>query len=143
MKRAGRVWRVSLVSLSLVVMTGCSLLGTTTADGDAKMPELGAYSGLKQAIGCVEFKNQAGWRGRWEMGGNLSIMLESALFDTKRFVIVEREKLNYVIAEQDLAASGRTAKAKKVARTGVIRSARYIATGAVTVIQEGASGGGG
>ena len=39
-------------------------------------------------------------------------MLESALFDSGRFVIVEREKLGDVMAEQDLAASGRAAKSK-------------------------------
>ena len=68
-------------------------------------------------------------------------MLESALFDTGRFVIVEREKLTDVIGEQDLAASGRTAKSTKVAQTGLIRSARYIGTGAVTTVEESQSGG--
>lgn len=114
---------------------------TETEDGNAKM-NLGEYNGLKHAIGCTDFENQAGWRGNWEIGNNLSIMLESALYDTGRFVIVEREKLKTILAEQDLAASGRTAKGKKVARTGVLRSARYIGTGAVTEVEDSQSGGG-
>lgn len=114
--------------------------GTATESSNAKM-NLGEYKGLKQAIGCKDFENQSGWSGQWEIGNNLAIMLESALFDTGRFVIVERGKLTDVIAEQDLAASGRTAKAGKVAQTGLIRSARYIATGAVTTVEDKQSGG--
>ena len=106
---------------------------TSTEDSNAKM-NLGEYKGLKQAVGCQDFENQAGWSGSWDLGNNLSIMLESALFDTGRFVLVEREKLTAVVAEQDLAASGRTAKAKNVAQTGLIRSAKYIASGAVTTV---------
>jgi curli biogenesis system outer membrane secretion channel CsgG len=114
--------------------------GTATESSNAKM-NLGEYKGLKQAIGCKDFENQSGWSGEWQIGNNLAIMLESALFDTGRFVIVEREKLTDVIAEQDLAASGRTAKSTKVAQTGFIRSARYIGTGAVTTVDEKQSGG--
>lgn len=113
---------------------------TQTESGNAQM-NLGEYKGLKHAIGCKEFENQAGWHGQWKIGDNLSIMLESALHDTGRFVIVEREKLADVLAEQDLAASGRTAKAKKVAKTGLVRPARYIGTGAVTEVEESQSGG--
>lgn len=113
---------------------------TSTESGNAQM-NLGEYKGLKHAIGCKDFDNQAGWHGEWEIGHNLSIMLESALFDSGRFVVVEREKLTDVIAEQDLVASGRTAKAKKVAETGKIRPAKYLATGAITTVAENQSGG--
>ena len=115
---------------------------TSTEDGNAKM-DLGEYKGLKHAIGCKEFENQSGWSGEFKIGDNLSIMLESALFDSGRFVVVEREKLTDVIAEQDLQASGRAAKAKNTAKTGAVRSARYIGTGAVTEVEESQSGGDG
>lgn len=142
---------VSIVLTGLffaATFTGCTqTLGqftgkTPTEQANADMG-LGEYKGLKHAVGVKGFDNEAGWSGSWDLGDNLAIMLESALFDTGRFVLVEREKLTDVIAEQDLAASGRTAKAKKVAQTGVIRSARYIATGAVTTVEDAASGGGG
>lgn len=113
---------------------------TDTQQGNADM-KLGEYKGLKHAIGCKNFDNEAGWHGNWEIGNNLSIMLESALLDSGRFVIVEREKLKDVLAEQDLVASGRAAKAKKVAQTGMVRPAKYIATGAVTEVEDRQSGG--
>jgi len=141
-----KVLRVVSASVFACVLAaglgGCAMLdiGTKTSDGDFKA-QLGEYKGLKHAVGCKDFENQAGWHGQWELGHNLSIMLESALFDTGRFVLVEREKLGNIIAEQDLATSGRTAKASKVAKTGLLRPARYLATGAITVAEENQSGG--
>ncbi len=131
-----------MVAVALVSQSALALFGkatTKTEDGNAKM-NLGEYKGLKQAIGCKDFENQAGWSGSYDLGKNLSILLESALFDSGRFVIVDREKLTDVIAEQDLQASGRAAKAKGVAKTGLIRSARYIGTGAITEVTENQSG---
>jgi curli biogenesis system outer membrane secretion channel CsgG len=115
---------------------------TATEDGDADMG-LPEYTGLKHAVGVKDFNNEAGWRGQWELGNNLSIMLESALFDTGRFVLVEREKLTDVIQEQDLAASGRMAAAKDVAQTGKLRPAKYLATGAITEVDAAQAGGDG
>jgi len=116
---------------------------TKTESSNSDMQKrLGEYKGLKHAIGCKDFQNQSGWSGSWEIGHNLSIMLESALFDSGRFVIVEREKLGDVMLEQDLAKSGRMAKSK-VAQTGMLRAARYIGTGAVTGVEDSQSGGGG
>lgn len=113
---------------------------TKTEDGNAKM-NLPDYKGLRHAIGVTDFKNESGWSGRWKLGYNLGIMLESALFDTGRFVIIERQKLDTIMKEQDLQASGRMAKAKRSAKTGVIRSARYIARGSVVEVTENQSGG--
>ena len=113
---------------------------TRTESGNAEM-NLGDYKGLKHAIGCKEFSNAAGWHGDWEIGPNLTTLLESALYDSGRFVIGEREKLRDVLAEQDLAAGGRAAKSK-VAKTGLIRPARYIASGDVTEVSHDQSGGG-
>jgi curli biogenesis system outer membrane secretion channel CsgG len=114
--------------------------GTKTESGNAEM-NLGEYKGLKHAIGVKGFRNEAGWRGSWDLGKNLTVMLESALFDSGRFVVVQREQLTDILAEQDLAASGRAAGAKKVAQTGKIRPAKYIASGAIVEAQENTSGG--
>jgi len=138
---------MSLLILAVTMTSGnvWALWGkakTKTESGNADMG-LGEYKGLKHAIGVQGFENEAGWSGSWKIGKNLTVMLESALYDSGRFVVVEREKLKHVIAEQDLAASGRTAKAKKVAQTGKIRPAKYLAAGAVTEVEESQSGGGG
>jgi len=135
---------VGFVQLSLVpashALWGKTKTATEDGDADMKLPE---YKGLKHAIGCKDFENQSGWHGQWELGNNLSIMLESALYDTGRFVIVEREKLGNVLLEQDLAAGGRMAQAKNVAKTGMLRPAKYLGTGAVTEVDVSQSGGDG
>ncbi len=112
---------------------------TRTESGAAEM-DLGDYEGLRHAIGVVDFSNDAGWRGRWRLGRNMAIMLESALQDTDRFVLVDREHLGDVMQEQDLAAGGRMAEARDVAQTGRLRPAKYIAAGSVTEVEESASG---
>lgn len=146
MKQLAKGFVLSAAVVCLVFQSGCAVLEgltkTSTTDGDFKH-DLGEYHGLKHAVGCIDFKNEAGWQGRWKIGNNLSVLLESALFDTGRFVIVEREKLGAIMKEQDLVTSGRSVKTKRIARTGLIRPARYIATGAVTEVSEGVSGGGG
>jgi len=137
-----RLMFVLTAALILHVTPALALFGkatTKTESGNADM-KLGEYKGLKQAIGCKGFANESGWHGQWQVGDNLTAMLESALVDSGRFVLVEREKLGDVLVEQDLQASGRAAKAKDVAQKGMIRSARYIATGTVTEITENQSG---
>jgi curli biogenesis system outer membrane secretion channel CsgG len=99
-----------------------------------------AHKGVKHAIGVSDFTNQVGYHAWSTLGGNLKFMLESALAESGRFVMVERINLGTVIAEQDLQKSGRAAEAKSVAETGKLRSAKYVATGAVTEISESTSG---
>ena len=133
---------LSAIALMVISNSAFAIFGkatTKTESGNANM-KLGEYKGVKHAIGVKDFDNTSGWAGHWKIGYNLSIMLESALFDSGRFVVVEREQLGDIIAEQNLAASGRTAPAKQVARIGKIRPARYLATGSVTEVSEKQSG---
>jgi len=105
--------------------------------------ELPEYTGIKHAIAVTDFDNQQNWRAQIELGNALAAMLESALFESGRFVIVERAELGDVIAEQDLQGSGRAAESRDVAQTGLIRSAKYIATGDITRVSDGTQGTGG
>ncbi len=115
---------------------------TKTKDEGAAtaLPE---YKGVKHAIGVVEFENRNNFFPESQMGQNFRMMLESALFATNRFVIVEREKLDTVMQEQDLQASGRAAKATTTAQTGKLRSARYLATGTIVEATSDVQGDGG
>lgn len=133
------------VVAAMVATPSYALFGKTetkTESGNATN-NLGTYKGMKKEIGVKGFENKAGWSGDFDLSENLSVMLESSLFDTGRFVVLQREKLGDVIAEQDLQASGRAAKAKNAAQTGKLRSARYIAGGAITEVTHNQSGGGG
>jgi curli biogenesis system outer membrane secretion channel CsgG len=98
----------------------------------------------KPSIGVAEFKNESGagwWRGGvgWELAG----MLSNELAATGKFRIVERSKLEAVMEEQNLGASGRV-RSGTGAKIGQLTGAQYLIMGTVTAYEEDvASTGGG
>jgi curli biogenesis system outer membrane secretion channel CsgG len=134
-----------LSSLLLTAVPGHAFLGKAmrkdaeSEEGKSKV-ELPEYTGIKHALAVTHFDNEQNWRAQVELGGALASMLESALYESGRFVIVERQDLGEVLMEQDLAASGRAAQSTQVAQTGLIRSAKYLATGAVTRVSGATEG---
>lgn len=97
----------------------------------------------RPSVGVIEFKNESGagwWRGGvgWELSG----MLSNELAATNSFRVVERSKLESVLSEQDLAASGRVNPATG-ARMGKLTGADYLVAGTVTSYEEGAKSTGG
>lgn len=102
-----------------------------------------AWAKDKPTIGVVEFENQTSagwWRGGvgWELAG----MLTNELAATKAFRVVERDKLQSVMAEQNLAASGRVSTATG-AKIGKLTGAQYLVMGTVTAYEENTSDTGG
>jgi curli biogenesis system outer membrane secretion channel CsgG len=100
--------------------------------------------GGRPVIGVAEFRNESGagwWRGGvgWELSG----MLSNELSSTGDFRVVERQKLQNVLEEQNLAASGRVAP-HSGPKIGKLTGAQYLITGTVTSYEENtASTGGG
>ncbi|MEO7200589.1 MAG: CsgG/HfaB family protein [Dokdonella sp.] len=104
----------------------------------------GAAIADRPSIGVSEFKNESGagwWRGGvgWELSG----MLSNELSSTGDFRVVERKKLENVMEEQNLGASGRV-RAGTDAKIGQLTGAQYLVMGTVTSYEENtASTGGG
>ena len=97
----------------------------------------------RPTIGVAEFTNQSGaawWRGG--VGWELSDMLSNELSSSGDFRVVERQKLQNVLEEQNLAASGRVAKGTG-AKIGKLTGAQYLITGTVSAFEENTSGTGG
>lgn len=98
----------------------------------------------KPTIAVIEFKNESGagwWRGGvgWELSG----MLSNELSSSRAFTVLERSKIEAVLQEQNLAASGRVS-GQTGARMGKLLGARYLVAGTVTSYEEDvASTGGG
>jgi len=97
----------------------------------------------KPVVGVAEFTNESGaawWRGGvgWELSG----MLSNELSSSGAFRVVERQKLQSVLEEQNLAASGRVAKGTG-AKIGKVTGAQYLITGTVTAYEENTSSTGG
>ncbi len=97
----------------------------------------------KPTIGVVEFKNEtsAGWWGS-SVGWELSGMLSNELASTKKFRVVERNKLQSVMEEQNLGMSGRVTSGTG-AQIGKLTGAQYLVMGTVTAYEENTAGSGG
>lgn len=103
-----------------------------------------AAQGGKPVIAVAEFKNEtnAGW---WSggVGWELSGMLSNELMSTGDFKVVERTQIESVLAEQNMAASGRITPGTG-AQIGKLTGAQYLIAGTVTSFEENtASTGGG
>jgi len=102
-----------------------------------------AYNGPKARIAVAQFKDKTG-KGWWsgQIGDGMADMLATSLFNTNRYIVLERHILGDVLAEQDLGASGRVKK-QTAAPIGQIEGAELLITGAVTEFEPGTSGMGG
>jgi curli biogenesis system outer membrane secretion channel CsgG len=104
--------------------------------------QLEAYNGPKARIAVADFEDKMSSSGHYraEYGRGMSDMLVNALFQSNRYIVLEREKLEAVLAEQNLGASGRVKK-ETAAAIGEIEGAELMVTAAITGFDPGASGG--
>jgi curli biogenesis system outer membrane secretion channel CsgG len=106
----------------------------------ASLVPLAASAQERPVLAVIEFRNDsgAGWfRGGvgWELAG----MLTNELSATGAFRVVERSKLQAVLEEQDLAASGRV-RPGTGAQIGRLTGAQYLVSGTVTSYEENTKG---
>ena len=98
-------------------------------------------SALKKTVAVFEFQNDSGYTSMANLGQDFSIQLSDALLQSGKFIVLSRKDLDAVMAEQDLAQSGRFAKSK-TAQVGKIVPAQILIKGQITEFQENTSGGG-
>jgi len=132
----------------MLSLYGCVTTGTkttvTAGQGGASMGEARAadYNGPKARIAVAQFKNKAGNMGGWwnpQIGTGMADQLVTALFNSNRFIVLERQTLGSVLSEQDLGASGRIKKGTEAA-IGEIEGAELLVVAAVTEFDGAASG---
>jgi len=142
-----------LIVLVLAFFTACAPTAKVTSAGGPSIAEAQAekYNGPKARIAVGEFQDKTakggwhgGWMGMWgiefrDIGEGMRDMLTTALFNTNRFIVLERQQLGEVIKEQDLGATGRIKKGTE-APVGEIYGAELIVTAAVTEFESAAKG---
>ena len=132
-----------LLPAALLFVAIAAPLSVATAKSKSMAPSAGSSDG-RPIVAVAEFKNEtnAGW---WSggVGSDLAGLLSNELSNTGSFKVVEREKLQSVMEEQNLMASGR-AKLSEAAQIGKLTGAQYLVTGTVTSFEAntGHSGGG-
>jgi len=99
-----------------------------------------AYNGPKARVAVSRFtdKSGGGWYS-WQIGEGMADQMATALFNSNRYIVLERQQLGDVLAEQDLGASGRV-KTETAAAIGEIEGAELLISGAVTEFQGDTAG---
>jgi curli biogenesis system outer membrane secretion channel CsgG len=83
------------------------------------------------------------WWGQYDIGKGMADQVVDALVNDGSFRVIERKKLDTVLAEQDFAQSDRAdPSAAKLAKVGKVLGVRYIIAGSITKFSTESRGGG-
>jgi len=131
---------LSLAVLLAVCAAGASATGWSPGAQSSKGQ---AATGMRARISVAAIKDQTArgglsdhWMERFritwrEIGEGMREMLVTALFQTRQFVLLERDLLPEILKEQDMAGTGRVKEGTAPATGGIIGT-DLIITGAVT-----------
>lgn len=132
--------------LIIIVFAGCAPTAEVTqgyGGPDMYSAQMAPYNGPQARIAVSRFTDKTA-KGWWtgEIGDGMADMLSTALFNSSRFIVLERSTLSDVLAEQDLGASGRVSQ-ETAAPIGQVEGAELLVTGAVTGFEPDSGGLGG
>jgi curli biogenesis system outer membrane secretion channel CsgG len=114
-----------------------TLLALATVTLSLSIGSVNAFAQEKPTISVPDFKNENNW---WwwqsDTSRQLADVLSNELTSTGKFTVVERQKLEAVISEQELAELGLVRNGTG-AKKGQLTGAKYIILGKVTSFEEG------
>ena len=126
--------RTALTVIGLVLVGACApstkikQKHSTTVDVTEKVES--KYTGPRRRIGVVAFENKAPYaQGR--LGETATDILLTELVKSGKFIVVERDKLDKIMAEQKLGQSG-AIDPNTAARVGKILGLNAIVTGSIS-----------
>src|SRR5215471_11582204 len=131
--------RAKLVTGIAVAAALATLSGMASAQG-AK-PKRTAVAVMDFDYGTVN-----NWWGQYDIGKGMADQVVDELVNDGTFRVIERKKLDTVLAEQDFARSDRAdPSAAKLAKVGKVLGVKYIISGSITKFggEEKNYGGGG
>ena len=114
--------------LSLLILIGLVITNST-------------FAADKPLVAVMDFENKSQYGG-YRVGQGASDMLATELVKSKTFRVVERDKINTLLKEQDFSNTDRV-DASTATQIGKVLGVKYIITGAVTEYGQSKSGGGG
>ncbi len=92
---------------------------------------------LRYSITVTKFKNEAGWRGRWDLGDGFTTSMTNILYQSGWFIVLgDSEMRKAAMEEQDFVATGRTTQGKKSAKMGRMTPAQLLLRGSITHVQD-------
>jgi curli biogenesis system outer membrane secretion channel CsgG len=119
------------LTLSLSVMiAGCTPGGSVKQKDTMTVDKPAGMTGPKRRIGISDFQNKTKY-GEARLGTAASDILITELAKSGKFILVEREKMDSIMAEQKLGMSG-ASDASTAARVGRILGLNAIVTGSIS-----------
>jgi curli biogenesis system outer membrane secretion channel CsgG len=96
---------------------------------------------LRYSITVTKFKNEANWRGQWNLGNAFSTIMTDALNASGKFIVLgDKGMRREAMIEQDFVASGRTAKGKKAPKMKRMTPAQLLVRGSITHVESNTAG---
>jgi curli biogenesis system outer membrane secretion channel CsgG len=133
-----KVW---IAGLSVLALAALSILGSEEVRAQSKRPTVAL---LDFDYGTV----QQWWSGNWDIGKGISDMLVDELVNDGSFRVIERKRLDAILAEQNFSNSDRAdPSAATVAKIGKVLGVQYLIVGSITKFgteqkKQGVGGGG-
>lgn len=125
---------IAIICALSVVMSPCAYSGGANGATTTMVP--------KKTVAVADFEIKTGGvAGEYDLSKGLAEMLTDALIQSGQFIVLERQTIDAVLAEQNFAASDRTSKVGG-AQKGDIKRAQIIVQGVVTEYDIGAESGG-
>ena len=90
----------------------------------------------------LDFGTLDNWWGQYDIGKGMADQIVDALVNDGTFRVIERKKLDTVLAEQDFSRSDRAdPSAAKLSKVGKVLGVRYILSGSITKFSTESRGG--
>jgi curli biogenesis system outer membrane secretion channel CsgG len=118
-----------------------ALAGALVAAAALCIPQAALAANLKKIVAVSRFENKTNVHGQWALDSGMADQLADALVQSGKFVVVERQTLGDVTAEQDLVTAGRARKSQS-AQTGKLVSSQILIKGTVTEFEARSAGSG-
>lgn len=112
-----------IATLLLLLAGGCQMTPV--------MPKGDPADFVTPTVAVMKFDNQAGSFLSWNLGSGMRDILVDRLVATKRFRVIERPELDFVISELQLQQSGITREQRK-AKLGKVKNVQYLIKGTIT-----------
>jgi curli biogenesis system outer membrane secretion channel CsgG len=127
---------------ALLLSSFLLMLPVLSATAETEIPA--PKGNLKYTIAVQKFNNEAGWRGRWDLGTGFTTIMTDILNSSGYFTVLAAPDMRKAaMREQDLGASGRVKKGKKTPKIGEMTPAQLFVRGSITHVQETSGGSGG
>ena len=136
------VWLLSLIFTQLLFMGCMAKANVTNAKGGPDMNEakMASYNGPRARVAVARFTDKTG--GKWynrKIGQGMADQLTTALVNTGRYIVLDRQNLDAIVDELGLGQSG-LVKDGTAPQMGKIEGVELLVVAAVTGFKEQSGG---